>query len=330
MTDKIVELTPDKISTSDFDRLEKRLKAFFRREIYKPALKELGEPKDVLKNSEESEYRALQDGLYSGRITFYRGVFSGKFNAGISKELRSLGAVWDRKTSTYRIQGSALPMPVRSLISASESKFKRVLDRIDDKLAKILPEEISSKFKCADIFESTLYKSDQAFRQAVKSVAIQPQLPAEQRKKIADEWQNNMELWIKDFTKKEIKQLRTDLQESVFAGNRYGNAVKTIQKSYGVSERKAKFLARQETSLLMAKFQETQYQDAGIKEYKWGTVAGSKLHPVRPSHKALEGKIFRWDDPPITTPAGEPARRNNPGQDYNCRCFAKPIVRVRK
>lgn len=327
--EKVIELTPDKISTSDFEQLEQRLKDFFRREIYWPLLKDLGEPARVL-NSVDDEYRALQDALFAGKVTFYRGVFSGRFNASVSKILRSLGATWDRRSSTYRILSSSLPMSIRNLISASETRFKAKLDKIDDKLAQILPEEIAGKFKCADIFDRTLYKTDAAFRSSVKSIGIQPKLSTEQRKKIADEWQNNMELWIKDFTKKEITQLRTDMQESVFAGDRYGSAVKKIQASYGVSERKAKFLARQETSLLMAKFQETQYQDAGIFEYKWGCVAGSKLHPVRKSHRDLEHKIFRWDDPPITTAAGEPARRNNPGQDYNCRCFAKPIVRVRK
>jgi SPP1 gp7 family putative phage head morphogenesis protein len=96
-----------------------------------------------------------------------------------------------------------------------------------------------------------------------------------------------------------------------------------------VSANKAKFLARQETSLMTTKLKETRYREAGVNEYKWKTVAGSKLHPVRPSHKILEGRIFRWDDPPITTPPGEAVRRNNPGQDYNCRCFAQPIVRFK-
>ena len=164
---------------------------------------------------------------------------------------------------------------------------------------------------------------------SIKNITVGPQLTKEQAARIADEWQTNMKLWVKDFTEKEILKLRKDVKSSVFTGNRYESMVSKIQKSYGVSANKAKFLARQETSLLMTKFKETRYKDVGVNEYEWRCVAGSKNHPVRPAHKKLEGLRFSWDNPPITTAPGEPVRRNNPGQDYNCRCFAKPIVRFK-
>lgn len=100
-----------------------------------------------------------------------------------------------------------------------------------------------------------------------------------------------------------------------------------IQDSYDVSANKAKLLALQETSLLMGKFKQVRYADSGVQEYRWGCVAGTKNHPVPPWHKALEGKIFRWDGPPITSKLGEPVHRSNSGEDFNCRCFARPIVR---
>jgi SPP1 gp7 family putative phage head morphogenesis protein len=99
-----------------------------------------------------------------------------------------------------------------------------------------------------------------------------------------------------------------------------------IRESFGVTEKKAKFLARQETGLLMAKFKESRYTESGIHQYKWRCSAGSAKHPVRPSHKVLDGRVFRWDTPPITTAPDEPQRRNNPGEDFNCRCVAIPIV----
>lgn len=46
--------------------------------------------------------------------------------------------------------------------------------------------------------------------------------------------------------------------------------------------------------------------------YIWRTQGDDK---VRPSHAANEGQIFAWDDPPPT---------GNPGEDYNCRCWAEP------
>lgn len=322
---KEIQLKPIKESTEDFDKLEAAIKKLFRDKLFLPLLKELGEPSNRIANSES----AVADALNSGRITFNRGRFSGRFNSSISKELKDLGARWDRKHGTWNILQSSLPIEIRNTISASAFKFAEKLERIDRKLAQILPEEFAGQLSSSKYFDASLWKVDKDFRESVKNITVAPTLSESARKRIADEWQNNMKLWITDFTKEEIEKLRKNMRKTVFAGNRYESAVKTIQRSYGVSENKAKFLARQETSLLMTKFKETRYVEAGVKEYRWGCVAGSKLHPVRPWHKSLEGKVFRWDDPPITTKAGEPIRRNNPGQDYNCRCFAKPIVRFK-
>lgn len=50
------------------------------------------------------------------------------------------------------------------------------------------------------------------------------------------------------------------------------------------------------------------------KLYVWTTELDDK---VRPSHAANHGKIFSWDNPPDT---------GHPGEDYGCRCRAKPLL----
>lgn len=326
--ERIIELKPIKETTQDYDVLERRIRELFKQEIYISLVKELSDAPLTLQNA--SDKSALLEAIRTGRVTFSRGQFSGRFSSRVSKELSGLGAEWDRKTGTWRVSHSVLPMQMRAAIAASETKFNEKIAGIERKLAQILPDEIAGKFKGADLFDRTLWKTEKAFQASVKNLAMSPELPADRRKKIADEWQENMRLYIRDFAEEEISKLRKRIKKSVFTGNRYESMVKTIQASYGVSVDKAKFLARQETSLLMTKYKESRYLDAGVKEYRWGCVAGSKLHPVRPAHKRLEGKIFRWDNPPITTEPGQPQRRNNPGQDYNCRCFARPVVRFKE
>lgn len=325
---KVVELEPIKESTEDYEAIERKIIELFKREVYFPLLKELGLKQKILRNSKSS----LIDQLTYGRITFYRGTFSGRFSASSSKELKALGAQWDRKTRTWKIPQSSLPIDVRNAISASEAKFQKKISGIDQRLSKILPEEIAERLHVVPQFDASLWKVEKEFSKSVKKISVTPQLSDDQRRKVSEEWQENMRLWIKDFTAKEITQLRKDVQASVFTGNRYESMVKTIQKSYGVTENKAKFLARQETSLLMAKYKETRYVAAGVKDYKWGCVKmphqtkGAPYKPgdVRYGHGILEGKTFSWDAPPIVNDKGE---RKNPGQDYNCRCFAIPIVK---
>lgn len=332
MTEKIIELKPIKESTAEYEKIEQRIKKAFQRLIYAPLLRQLGltSQRKIL-NAKD----VLADALRAGRITYSDAAFRGQFSASISKKLRALGAKWDRKIGAYRLPEKDLPADLRQTISASQGFFAQKMAAIDKKLEQILPEHVAKEIKIIDLFDQVLWKVETEFQKSVENITVAPKLAASERLKIAEEWQNNMDLWIKNFTEEQIKELRQTVHQAIFAGNRYESLIKGIETNYGVSKRKAKFLARQETNLLMAKFKETRYTAAGVNEYRWGCVKMPHdtspdprkhvLGNVRYYHGVLEGQTFRWDDPPVTNK--NPERRNNPGQDYNCRCFARPIVK---
>lgn len=318
MDEKI--LPPIKETFEDYDEIERRIIELFKKEIYLPLLKSIGLKPKTLQNSTDDLLRAIQ----TGQIYFYRGHFKGRFNSTLSKELRSLGARWDRRQGSWKIPLSSLSIEIKNAISMSESKFIDSIKTFNRALQQILPEEIAGRLDLKKLFDTSLHRTEQKLRQGMKGIVVVPELTPEARARIAEEYTKEMQLFIKGWTEKEIQKLRKTVEARAFSGMRYETLVGTIQKSYGVSQSKAKFLARQETNLMLTKFKEVRYQAAGVHEYIWGCVAGSKSHPVRPLHKKLEGKKFRWDDPPITDEKGN---RNNPGEDYGCRCFAKPIVK---
>lgn len=318
-----VVLSPIKESTEDYDEIEKRIALAWKKYFYEPLLLVIGEPDSILKNSLDPLITAIE----SGRITFYRGQFKGRFNSTVSRELKKIGAKWDRTHGLWKVPFSKLPTSIKRAVEVSEIRYTKMVERFDRALQQMLPEHIADQVKIEDLFDSTLYKTENKIKQTIKGISVEPSFSDNARKKIAREYQDNTRLYIKDWTQKEIVKLRKGMQKHVFEGNRYEEMIQTIKKSYGVSHSKAKFLARQETSILMAKFKETRYQEAGVNEYIWGCVAGSANHPVRPMHKKLEGKRFSFDNPPIVDEKGS---RKNPGEDYNCRCFAKPLVRFNK
>lgn len=320
---KIRLLKPIQIQLKDFSDIEERIKKAFVDQIYKPLLDLL--PKGlVVQNAKPN----LGSAIASGRLIFRRGAFYGSFSAQASKELKKLGARWDRKSESFRIPFAELPAETRSAIEASEARFVVNLKSIDDRLAEIQPNEIVDGLRFTKSFDRALWRTNSDLHKTMDSITVVPKLTKSRAERISQEWQENMDLWIKDFTREEIVRLRRSIQKSAFSGNRYEAVTKAIQRSYGVSMNKAKFLARQETNLLLTTFRETRYQEAGIHEYIWRCVAGSKAHPVRPAHKRLDGKKFRFDKPPVTTEPGQPQRRNNPGKDFGCRCSAVPVVRI--
>lgn len=338
---KTIELKPIEESQRDYEILEARLKKFFRDTIYIPLLKELNLPQRLIKNT--AHPNPLMDALFIGRVTYQGGTFAGNFSAEISKELRRIGAKFDRKTSTYQLPASQLPAEVKNVIASQESRFLTQMERLDQKLASIVPDELSQQFKCEDLFDKTIYKADRSFRKNIRSITTATTLTPEQRARISKEWQNNMNLYIRDWTEGQIKELRAKIFEDVMSGARKASLVppllkitKTIQGSHEEAVNKAKFLAHQETRLMMSALKQTLYQDAGSHGYIWRCVhrphdQDPKHHTpgnVRYSHGQLNGKEFRWDSPPVTTNPGQRTRRNHPGQDYFCRCHARPLVRV--
>ena len=205
----------------------------------------------------------------------------------------------------------------------------------DEKRSGIIPSVNPSTFTPSDsnipasdsdgvpVIQPTV-RTTQLPQNFLEQLVLQPKMNPEQVTKIAKEYSRNMELYIKDWTEENIIKLREMIMQKTLAGQRYEGIVSSIQETYQVSQSKAKFLARQETNLLATKLKETRYLDAGVDAYKWSCVKGSAKHPVRPMHKKLDGKEFSWNNPPIVDDKGN---RKNPGEDYNCRCIAIPIVR---
>lgn len=314
----MIELEPIKDSSDGWEAVEKEIDALFRKEIYQPLMKEL--KSNTITNSIDDLIGAIE----SGRLSFYRGEFKGRSNATISRELRKIGARWDRKQGSWKVPLSSLPDDVVDAIDRSRGKFERLVSKLDRLLESIMPEKIAEKLKLSDLFGKIIWRMDQSVRKTLEGIVVVPEVTPEMKNRIASEYEKNMQKYIQDFTEKEIISLRRKVRKNFLQGGRREELIETIKSSYGVSHNKAKFLARQETGLMTSKFRESRYQENGVEEYKWYCVAGSANHPVRPMHKALEGKTFRWDDPPVTSPDG---RRNNPGEDFNCRCFARPVVR---
>lgn len=321
---KFRTLRPYAIDKSLWDEIESLIKKRFKIHLYYPLLRAIKEPIRSIENAKDS---ALVKALKAGTITYSRGKFRGKFSAEISRELKSIFASWDVETKAYHLPKSALPDTIRTAIEVGDERHKLSIQRIEQELKKNLPVKITKSIDSSNIFASQLWKVDKDISDTLKGITVAPKLTKPERDQIAREWSGNMDKWIQNFSKKEIRSLRQKVKKSILAGNRYEALVDTIKESYGVTSNKAKFLARQESNLLLAKFAEAKYKTAGIEEYIWDCVAGSAAHPVRPSHKKLQGRTFRFDDPPVTTGPGEPERRNNPGEDFNCRCRARPKVK---
>ena len=81
-----------------------------------------------------------------------------------------------------------------------------------------------------------------------------------------------------------------------------------------VSESRAELIARDQTLKLNGAITQIRQENAGITEYIWSTSLDER---VRETHAALEGQRFAWGTAPEV---------GHPGQDFQCRCVALPVI----
>lgn len=298
--------------------------AVLEKHLYSPIVESLGQdPKKVLKNANDGENQILVKAILSGRIYFYRGEFKGGFNASISGALSKLGAVYNRRQRSYRILASELPFEIKDAIDEALVEFEKAVSIIDKRIQSIHAKDVASNIDLEGIYSEQIFLVDKNIEKQLESISISPKFTAEEREEIARVYNKNMELWIQEWVEDEIVTLRGVVEKNVKEGIRYDQIVSGIQKRFGVGKSKAKFLARQETNLLTTEINIQRFKQAGATKYIWRTVVGSPAHPVRPMHKALDGQVISYDNPPIVDASG---RRAHAGMDFNCRCTQDPII----
>ena len=108
------------------------------------------------------------------------------------------------------------------------------------------------------------------------------------------------------------------------------NLAEIIREIGFSTQRRAKFIARDQLHKVTSTIQEAQAREIGCKTYVWRTMkdrrvvgtpggmypTGSKAHG---NHYAREGKVYRYDKPPADGPPG-----NAPGD----RCYAQPVLDI--
>ena len=103
-------------------------------------------------------------------------------------------------------------------------------------------------------------------------------------------------------------------------GERAAAAVPEIMRSGDVARSRAELIARTETARTASLVLEARARHVGSPGYVWRTAEDAD---VRPKHRKLAGKFFKWDDPPVS---GERGERAHAGQIYNCRCWPDPVI----
>lgn len=119
---------------------------------------------------------------------------------------------------------------------------------------------------------------------------------------------------IKSIRSQYLDKVQNAVMQAMVKGTLNKDLATQIKALGQTTEKRAMFIARDQSSKLNAALTQARHEDIGIKKYMWSTSLDER---VRDSHADKEGLIFEYANPPADT--------GHPGHDFNCRCVAIPV-----
>jgi uncharacterized protein with gpF-like domain len=109
--------------------------------------------------------------------------------------------------------------------------------------------------------------------------------------------------------------------QSINTGRDLGTLTKHLEKTYGITKRRAALISRDQNNKASANMSRVRHLELGIERAKW-RHSHAGVTP-RPSHLANNGKTYDiargWYDPAVK-------EFIQPGQLVGCRCVGIPLI----
>jgi SPP1 gp7 family putative phage head morphogenesis protein len=143
-------------------------------------------------------------------------------------------------------------------------------------------------------------------------------------------WAKENATLIRSIPDQMLTQVEGIAQRGVRSGENPRDLAREIRDRFGVTESRAKLIARDQVAKLNGQLTEARNKSLGIDKYIWSTGQDER---VRPSHEVLDGMLCRWDDDSVYSDDGGQTWKQRssiggyegmPGGDFQCRCASIP------
>jgi SPP1 gp7 family putative phage head morphogenesis protein len=216
------------------------------------------------------------------------------------------------RTESGFAQDATIASQSRILLSTLQSKFNALFARNAKRLAESMAEGASKASTTS--LHSSLERLSGGL--SLKTSAMPPQVVEIYKAAVAE----NVAL-IKSISTDYLNQVQGSVMRSITSGRGLEDLVPALQKYEGVTHRRARNIALDQTRKTYNQINRGRMQALGVKSFMWHHSGGG-AHP-REDHVEMDGKVYRFDDPPVIDErTGE---RGIPGQAVNCKCTMSPV-----
>lgn len=193
------------------------------------------------------------------------------------------------------------------LLSRSDANLPSNFEEVLSHVLEGIPVRVGA------LFDRHAAKVDAANKKAMRLVGVKAASDPRIAPDVAKRRAENIDLVVKAG-----RTYATDVRNLFGDPDNFGLRVEDLKEKLQeraiISESRAELIARDQTLKLNGAITQIRQEAAGVEEYIWSTSLDER---VRDSHRVLEGQRFAWSSPP------EPG---HPGQDYQCRCVALPVI----
>ena len=123
---------------------------------------------------------------------------------------------------------------------------------------------------------------------------------------------------IKSLPRHAAEQAHEYVREAALKGQRASDIADRIMALGGITRRRAVLIARTEVGRVSGEMTKARATTAGSDGYIWRSAED---RDVRPSHKKMNGRFVKWNEPPTLDNL-----TGHAGCLPNCRCYIEPVI----
>jgi len=214
--------------------------------------------------------------------------------------------------SEFFAEDASITSKAKILLNKLSVRFESLFGEKSKKLAKSMVKR-SEKASASSLTSSlNKFSDDINLRTKTKSVDLHEIIKASVSE--------NVDL-IKSIKSYYLFSVKKQVFRSITTGNGLQDLVPALQNFKGITLRKAKNMALDQTRKVYNNVNAERMKRSGIEEFIW-VHSGSSQSP-RKDHIEMDGNKYSFDNLPIIVE--KTGERGIPGQAINCRCTMKPV-----
>ncbi|WP_275382237.1 phage minor head protein, partial [Xenorhabdus bovienii] len=276
--------------------------------------------KQIRLRAKRERWAVQRQAVMKGKPLHYPTASADRYQRDLSHLIKRM--IKEYQQALTRLQDDFEPMAMDASFASQTriwlNRLKRRWDSIFNKRAS----ELADKF-VSQVDLNAKRNLDDSLKQLSGGLTIKtPAMPEAMKDRITAATAENVAL-IKSIPEQFHFRIEgAGLRSISQAGEGAKTLLEEIRHIGGVTEKRAQFIAVDQTRKITTAANYERMKSAGIRKAVWHHSGGSA--EPRKLHQKLEGQVFDLDNPPIIDE--RTGQRGLPGELPNCKCFWTPVV----